>query len=225
MHGSVFSWIVEHKEWSFATLCTVSAGVFTFIKWALPRNSQSAKKSESGIQVEGSQNNLSVIAGGTSINAPVMVGSHNVQSVTMAPSPVAVQTPIRQRKPTSPTGNEIRQREESTLRGIPLYLQAETRKRLLDSYLNIQVGWPVRLYGVRPLGEYVGRPKLFDDELLVTARFGEESWGACIRFIVKASDYPILRTVSEAHCAFVEGRIKQIEGIDIILEISSLEVE
>jgi hypothetical protein len=225
MQGSMFSWIVEHKEWSFATLCTVSAGVFAFIKWAAPRNSQKAAKSEGGIDVQDSHNSLSVITAGGSINAPMIVGSNNFQSVTIAPPPAKVPIPIRQRKATSPTGNDIRQKEASALQDIPLFLQTETRKRLLNSYLNIDVGWPIRLYGVSQLGEYVGRPALFDDELLVNARFGEESWGACIRFIVRASDFPILRTVSEAHHAFVEGRIKRVEGMDIVLEISSLEVE
>lgn len=64
-----------------------------------------------------------------------------------------------------------------------------------------------------------------DDGWVVQARYGEESWGARIHFCVKARDYPILGTVGEGHRAFVEGTIKEIDFGQIVLEVSTLEVE
>jgi hypothetical protein len=228
MQDSLLSWVVEHKEWSFATVCTVSGGVFAFIKWLAQRNRQQEPRTNGGarVEVEGSQNNLALIAAGTAINAPVIIGSNNVQSFVMSPSPDGTQVPIRQRKPTSPTGNEIRQKEESVLEGIPLTLQGEVQKRLWDSYLHINIGWPIRLYKISTLAEinrlHIQSP---DDEWVVEARYGEESWGAKIYFSVKVSDYPILKTVGSGHRAFAEGHIKRIDSGYICLEVSRLEVE
>jgi hypothetical protein len=156
----------------------------------------------------------------------VIVGSNNVQSVVIAPRVESKQIPVRERKSSSPTGDEIRQKETTTLEGIPLYLQRDLEEKLWDGYLNLHVAWPIRIYVIRNATEFLGRalgPE--EDDLLVEARWGEENWGARVRFSVKASDYPILKTLVEGHCAFVEGRIKRIDEARIDLEVSQLEVE
>lgn len=224
MSDSAISWVVAHIEWVFGALCTVAGGVFAFIKWYFPRTASRRDTGETQISVEGSQNTTALIAAGASVNAPMIVGSNNVQNVTL--SPVGEHIPIQQRKPSSPTANEIRHKEETVLQNIPLTQQKDVLKRFYEAYSDLQVRWPIRLYGIQSLAELQRLPRLpQDDSWVVEARYGEESWGAFIGFHVKVSDFPILKTVGLAHRAFIEGRIKRIDGRDISVEVSKLEVE
>jgi hypothetical protein len=227
MSSSFFAWVVANKQWCFGAICTVSGGAFALVKWRASRKENSPKvEAGNASEVSGSQNQIAQFAGAATINGPVIVGSNNVQSVIITTRVESKQIPFWERKSSSPTGNEIRQKETATLKGIPLYLQRDLEKKLWDGYLNLHVAWPIRIYEIRNSEEFLGRalgPE--EDDLLVEARWGEESWGACVRFSVKASDYPILKTLVEGHRAFVEGRIKRIDVGAIALEVSQLEVE
>lgn len=57
---------------------------------------------------------------GATVTGGVIAGSHNVQTVVINHSTQPVEIPIRERKSSTPTGNEIRQRQDDVLKGIPL---------------------------------------------------------------------------------------------------------
>jgi hypothetical protein len=214
--AGTFWWIVAHKEWVFGVFCSATAGAFALTKWLFSlRRSRLGARTQ--LAVSGTSNGAAMVAEGATVGA-LIVGSNNIQTVISQPAPPA-RIPLRQRLQTSPNGNEIRQREEDTVKGVPLYLQSEIRRKFLAAFANVKVAWGITLYGIRKMGESGG------DELLVRARYGEEAWGAWVSFTVKADDYPLLKTIVEGHRAFVEGRIRMIRSDDIILDVSKLEVE
>jgi hypothetical protein len=228
MSNSIVAWVIAHKEWCFTVLCSAAAGIFAVIKWrfSFMKSTAANREADNNLSIKGDLNNVALIAEGASVNSPFMVGSNNVQNVVIAQNPSHVKFSIDMRKASSPTGNEIRQREEGTLQGIPMYLQHNVREQFYASFRNVEVAWPIRLYEIHKLGELRGRPlDPEEDDLVVEARYGDESWGARIRFTVKTSDYPILKTICGAHRAFVEGRISRIEGMDIVLEVSGMQVD
>jgi len=50
-------------------------------------------------------------------------------------------------------------------------------------------------------------------------------WGLLIRFRVKESEYPILKTLHDGHLAFVKGDIIDITDYSIDIKVTSVEVE
>lgn len=213
-------WVIAHKEWCFTVLCATVGGAFALLKWIWPSR-ETLKSSHSNLAaIEGSDNAIVAVAYGATITGPVVAGSHNTQSVVINQinhSLHAPELPIRDRKPSSPTGNEIRQRQDSLLKGVPLVIQKDVLNQYLNGFLHVPVAWPIGLCDVyRSLsGEY----------LIVDARYGEESWGAYLRFNVRETDFPILNTLAKGHFGFVEGRILAITEHLIEIEVSKLMFE
>ena len=143
------------------------------------------------IAVDGTDNSLAVIANGANVVGGVITGSHNVQTVVINQGLQQVEKniPVRSRKSSIPTGNEIRQKRERVLKDIPLYLQDKVLNDYLRGYMNLRVEWLIRIWGISKLTEGG------EEVLRLDARYGEENWGACIQIDVNASDYPILRTL------------------------------
>ena len=202
MSNTIVAWVIANKEWSFTVLCAVSGGVFAFLKWKwlIAKNREKSRFiPEDSIAQNGSGNTFAAIGRGAVVTGGVITGSHNVQTVLINPNLHLPQTPIQERKSSAPTGNEIRKREDGVVKGVPLVMQRDVLQRYRNSFLNVSVAWPIKIHGVYPQrnGEII----------TVDARYGEENWGALIRFDVRGSDYPILNTLEEGHSAFLRGRI------------------
>jgi hypothetical protein len=224
MSGALFPWIIANKEWCFSALCAVFGGAFASLKWILPL----MKKQKTigpcpnlNIAVDGTDNSLAVIANGANVVGGVITGSHNVQTVVINQGLQQVEKniPVRSRKSSIPTGNEIRQKRERVLKDIPLYLQDKVLNDYLRGYMNLRVEWLIRIWGISKLTEGG------EEVLRLDARYGEENWGACIQIDVNASDYPILRTLETGHRAFVKGQIAYIDDYRIRIDVTSIEFE
>jgi hypothetical protein len=224
MSSALFAWIIANKEWCFSALCAVFGGAFAFVKWILPllRKQKTIDTHPNfNISANGTGNSLAVIDNGANVVGGVITGSHNVQTVVINQSLQQVEKniSIRSRKSSIPTGNEIRQKRERVLKDIPLYLQDKVLNDYLRGYLNLRVEWPIRIWGISKL------EKGGEELLRLDARYGEEDWGACIQIDVKASDYPILRTLDAGHRAFVNGHITHIDDYRMRIEASALDFE
>jgi hypothetical protein len=220
MTSSVSAWVIAHKEWCFTVLCAICGGVFALLKWIWPMMKHNEKlKSGNGdsFAINGSGNTVAAVARGATVHGGVIAGSNNVQTVVINHNSHQAETPIRERKPSTPTGNEIRQRKDAVLKGVPLVMQHEVLQKYLKGFVNLSVAWPIKVHGVYS--------KLGSETLTVDARYGEESWGAYIRFKVPKSDFPILNTLEDGHGAFVEGRICEIDDHLIEIEVAKLEFE
>jgi hypothetical protein len=220
MSNPFLDWVIAHKEWCFSTLCAAFGGAFAILKWVWPLakgREKSRSGSETSIVLGGTGNTLTAVGIGATVNGGVIVGSHNVQNVVINHNQNPVEIPIRDRKSSTPTGNEIRQRQKDALNGIPLVLKGDVLQKYLDGFVNLPVAWPIKIDGVWP--------RTGSEDLRIGATYGEEAWGACIRFNVRGSDFPILKTLEDGHLAFVQGRICEINEYVIELEVSNLEFE
>lgn len=220
MSGSVLTWIAANKEWCFGAICSIAGGMFAFFKWFLPQRRKHTLKAPEQTDASPGKGGALTMKFEGSVVGGVIAGSNNVQTVVVNQAVEATRTPIRDRRPSSPTANEIRQRQSSALEGIPLYLRSDTRKNLLDSNIGLKVEWPIRLSGV-----WKTQRKTAEDILTVHARYGDENWGAFIKFEVEERHYPVLKTLHEGHKAFVEGQIIAIDDYMIEIGVASLEFE
>jgi len=217
MNGSsLAAWLVGHKESAFAALCTVVGGTFGLSKWLVSLKHANDGPGGARLTMDGTANSAALISSGGSIGN-VIVGSNNVQTITTILPEQNV--PLAKRPQSSPTGNEIRQKQASATKDLPLYLQEEARKKFLASFAGVEVAWLIRISEVRARDEH-------ENVLIVEGRFGEETWGALIGFVLSGADCPKLKTINDGHRAFVEGKIRKIEQYgQIILDVSSIEIE
>jgi hypothetical protein len=217
MGGSNLAWLINHKEWAFTVACAVVGGGFALTKWLVSlRKATSGSRPSATLTLNGTANSAALISGGTSIGN-LIVGSNNIQNILSTGSKEKV--PLAQRSQTSPSGNEIRQRQAGLSKGIPLYLQGETEKSFLASFKGVEVGWLITICEVRAWDRT-------NDVLRIYARYGEENWGAWIAFELNGTDYPIVKTISDGERAFVTGKIREIEDHgQIVLDVSRLEIE
>lgn len=223
MAGDSVNWIITNKEWVFGAVCTVAGGAFALFKWVFPRPNQKSDAAQNNVALTVGagtsitapvQNTATVaVAAGASINAPVIAGSNNVQNVTMHTAPVYI--PIQQRRPSSPTANEIRQTESK----IPPY----QRKQFLRNYIGLKVQWPVRLAGIQEV-DYLDLVTK-TPRWLVQFRYGKEEWGAWIDFTTDDIEkFPMLKVAKTGWWAWIEGEIIDADH-DFTLRVSHLEFE
>src|ERR1700679_4184479 len=112
MPDPVLTWIIANKQWCLTALGSAAAGAFAFLKWVWPlRKGQSSEiRGEKIVDLSGSGTEAMRIEG--SVTGCVIAGSNNVQTVTINHAVSHIHLPISERKPSSPTLEEIRIREE-----------------------------------------------------------------------------------------------------------------
>jgi hypothetical protein len=96
-------------------------------------------------------------------------------------------------------------------------MRHEVHRKYLSNLVGLSVAWPIKIHGVYPQEQ--------KGIVTVDGRYGEEKWGAFVRFEVQGSDFPILNTLEEGHHAFIEGRICEINLWVILIEVTRLEFE
>ena len=220
------NWFSANWQWLFGSACTLVGGGFALFKfkWTISDNKRrKGGTAIQGVDVVGGTGDNALIGEGASVSGILTVGSNNVQNITVAAPVGSAQIPTTNRRPSSPTGNDIRIKEENILKELPLVLREETRNKFLDTFVGVRVEWPISIYEIISLESPLRRPIApGEDDLMIHARYGDKIWGAWIRLYVRSEDYPDLKTVTGSHHAFLEGKIRRIEHMYIIVDVSNL---
>jgi hypothetical protein len=217
MQNPVLAWISDHKEWCFTVICAMLGGAFAVLKWVWPSAKSLRIEGPSTTQLNNAETATVAIGDGAVVTGGVIAGSNNIQSVVINHGLSTPEIPIRMRKPSTPTGNEIRQKQGEVVKGIPLVMRREVLQKYLSNFRGLSVAWPIRIYGVYPQKQ--------TGALTVDGRYGDEEWGAFVRFEAQGADHPKLNTLEEGHYAFLEGRIVGMDEWVITIEITALALE